>query len=99
MAARSQVVSVKSLALRVLQEIEPRTGGVEDCPRKPEYLGQAEARDAAELHVGHEKVAHCGSPHCSGCYAVEDGKKLHPPKCGEKYRAWLVQWEAKGRVQ
>ena len=44
-------------------------------------------------------LAACGSPHCAGCYDVGDGRKIHPPKCGEEYRNWLLRWEAKGRVQ
>jgi hypothetical protein len=44
-------------------------------------------------------LAACGSPHCAGCYAVGDGKKIHPPQCGKDYRKWLERWEAKGRVQ
>jgi hypothetical protein len=41
----------------------------------------------------------CGSPHCAGCYEVQLGVRIHPPKCGEDYRAWLERWEFKGRVQ
>jgi hypothetical protein len=44
-------------------------------------------------------LAACGSPHCAGCYDVGDGRRIHPPKCGEKYRAWLERWEARGKVQ
>jgi hypothetical protein len=44
-------------------------------------------------------LAPCGSPHCAGCYDVGDGRRIHPPKCGEKYRVWLERWEAKGGVQ
>jgi len=99
MAAPSQVASVKSLALRVLREMETRTSVVEDCPKNPGALGQADAQDTGELYVGPKKVAPCGSPHCAGCYEVGDGKKLHPPKCGGTCRAWLERWEAKGKVQ
>ena len=45
------------------------------------------------------EIAACGSPHCAGCYEVAVGVLIHPPKCGEDYRAWLKRWEAKGRVQ
>ena len=41
----------------------------------------------------------CGSAHCIGCYDVGDGRKIHPPKCGEKYRKWLERWQPKGRPQ
>jgi hypothetical protein len=45
------------------------------------------------------EVAVCGSPRCGGCYEVAPGVAIHPPKCGEDYRAWLNRWEAKGKVQ
>jgi hypothetical protein len=40
----------------------------------------------------------CGSPNCAGCYEVEGGR-IHPPRCGEDYLAWLERWEAKGKPQ
>jgi len=43
--------------------------------------------------------AACGSPTCAGCYEVAQGVRIHPPKCGEDYRAWLDRWEAKGKPQ
>jgi len=46
-----------------------------------------------------ERQAACGSPHCAGCYDIEPGVRIHPPKCGEDYRAWLERWQAKGRLQ
>jgi hypothetical protein len=52
----------------------------------------------AEASTGGE-IAACGSPHCARCYEVSPGVLIHPPKCGEDYRAWLKRWEAKGRVQ
>ena len=45
------------------------------------------------------EIAACGSPRCAGCYEVAPGVLIHPPKCGEDYRAWLKRWEAKGTVQ
>ena len=41
----------------------------------------------------------CGSPHCAGCYDVGDGRRIHPPKCGEKHRKWLEHWQPKGKPQ
>jgi hypothetical protein len=41
----------------------------------------------------------CGSPSCAGCYEVGDGKKIHPPKCGQGYSDWLKRWEPRGRKQ
>jgi len=43
--------------------------------------------------------ATCGSPDCAGCYEVEPGVRIHPPKCGESYREWFERWDAKGRLQ
>jgi hypothetical protein len=50
----------------------------------------------AEARTG---SAACGSPHCAGCYHVGDGRKVHPPKCGEGYRKWLQSWQPKGKPQ
>jgi len=44
-------------------------------------------------------VAACGSPHCAGCYEVEPGKRIHPPKSTEEWKEWLLRWEPKGQVQ
>ena len=44
-------------------------------------------------------AAACGSPNCAGCYEVVPGVRLHPPKCGAKYRKWRERWEAMGRPQ
>jgi len=41
----------------------------------------------------------CGSPHCAGCYDVGDGRRIHPPKCGNEYRKWLERWQPKGKPQ
>jgi hypothetical protein len=38
-------------------------------------------------------LAPCGSSDCGGCYDVGDGKKIHPPKCGQRYSDWLKRWE------
>lgn len=36
-----------------------------------------------------------------GCYVVDNatGARIHPPKCGEKYRKWLEHWQPKGKPQ
>ncbi len=43
--------------------------------------------------------AACGSLHCAGCYDVGDGRRIHPPKCGQDYLDWFAKWEGKGRAQ
>jgi hypothetical protein len=58
----------------------------------------APATQAVESRAGGE-LAGCGSPNCAGCYEVERGVRIHPPKCSEDYRTWLERWEAKGRLQ
>jgi hypothetical protein len=30
-----------------------------------------------------EGLARCGSPGCAGCYDLGDGRRIHPPKCGQ----------------
>lgn len=45
------------------------------------------------------RIAACGSSHCARCYEAALGVRIHPPKCGEDYRAWLERWEAKGKPQ
>lgn len=61
----------------------------------------ARVRDAkpAILEALRTGLAAYGSPHCAGCYDVGDGKKIHPPKCGEEYRKWLERWQPKGKPQ
>jgi hypothetical protein len=44
-------------------------------------------------------VAVCGYPACAGCYDIGDGRKIHPPKCGNGYADWLKRWEPRGRKQ
>ena len=56
------------------------------------------ARDETEKSKGKE-IESCGSSHCAGCYEVQPGVRVHPPKCGENYRAWLERWESKDKVQ
>jgi hypothetical protein len=45
-------------------------------------------------------LAACGSPYCAGCYDVRDGRKIHPPRCGQDYqKKWLKRWTPTGKVQ
>lgn len=43
--------------------------------------------------------AACGLPYCAGCYEVAPGVRIHPPKCGEGWKEWLLKWEPKGKIQ
>jgi hypothetical protein len=93
-----QSVSIKSLAARVLQEMAAHRSATGVCPTPETVAGQTAERSKARIS-GAQPLAACGSSHCAGCYDVGDGRRIHPPKCGEKYRLWLDRWEAKGRVQ
>ena len=48
--------------------------------------------------LGSERPA-CGSPSCAGCYEVEPGVRLHPPRSGPEWKEWLLKWDPKGKVQ
>jgi hypothetical protein len=49
--------------------------------------------------VGGENPPQCGSLQCAGCYEVEPGVRVHPPKSGPEWREWLLKWEPKGKIQ
>jgi len=66
---------------------------------KESILAYLRANDSSEQIPGMRRLAPCGSPNCGGCYDVGEGRKIHPPKCGEEYRTWLSRWEAKGKIQ
>ena len=86
-------------ALRALAEIGAARPMVPELPREmPEPANPAPA-NPVKVESSPATAALCGSPDCAGCYNVGEGKKIHPPKCGEGYREWLLKWEAKGRVQ
>ena len=61
---------------------------------KPAILEAVRSR----LQLGAGNVG-CGSPHCAGCYEVEQGVRIHPPRCGASYRRWLERWQPKGKPQ
>lgn len=52
-----------------------------------------------EQDPGVGDLAPCGSPHCAGCYDVGDGRKIHPPKCGQDFLRWRAWLEGKGSRQ
>ena len=90
-------------ALRALAEIGAARPAMPELPRKtPELANPAPATQhqvADKPEAQSDSLAPCGSSDCAGCYDVGDGRRIHPPKCGEKYRAWLERWETRGRVQ
>ena len=94
-----EVLSIKALAFRVLQEITSRSPQATNCPALDAPVGQAAVRpDSSPVKRG-AQFTPCGSQDCAGCYDVRDGKKIHPPKSGEEYRNWLLRWEARGKIQ
>ncbi len=46
-----------------------------------------------------QSLAPCGSPRCAGCYEVEPGRRIHPPKASRDWLTWLEQWQPKGPSQ
>jgi hypothetical protein len=56
---------------------------------KPELSHASEADPPRPL----EATAPCGLPHCAGCYEVEPGRRLHPPKSSEEWLEWLAKWQ------
>jgi hypothetical protein len=56
--------------------------------------------EVSRIDLSHsEQSALCGAPHCAGCYEVDPGVRIHPPKSGEEWKEWLLRWEPKGKVQ
>lgn len=62
-------------------------------------LARVREEKPAILEALRTGLARAGSPHCAGCYDVGDGRKIHPPKCGEEYRKWRERWQPKGKPQ
>lgn len=86
-------------------EISLRVAGSPE-PAKDERKPAAYQRRTSSVPVASridpsqaEKSVLCGSPHCSGCYEIELGVRIHPPECGEGWKEWLLKWEPKGRIQ
>lgn len=89
--------SYLEIALRVGQPSHPASNRQKSAESWPCSIHPPVAKLREVSGAG--KVASCGSPHCAGCYDVGDGTKIHPPRCGRDYLAWLNKWEAKGRKQ
>ena len=73
----------------------PRTP---DTPRLVEELRSRREEVIAALREP-SRLAPCGSPYCAGCYDVGDGRKIHPPRCGESFLRWRAWLEGKGPRQ
>ena len=82
------------------ERIRYRLPHTPDAPRLVEELRAHREEILAALRERDKgERASCDSPNCAGCYDVGDGRRIHPPKCGEDYRAWLERWEGRGRLQ
>lgn len=82
------------------ERIHYRLPHTPDASRLVEELRAHRAEIIAALRERDQgERAACDSPNCAGCYDLGDGRRIHPPKCGDDYRAWLERWDAKGRVQ
>jgi hypothetical protein len=68
-------VNIKSLALKVLE-------AAKDVPSwyPGKTIDGTKTECEAPSSATTSSLPPCGSPHCAGCYEVEDGKRIHPPK-------------------
>jgi hypothetical protein len=60
---------------------------------KRNLLAYLRGKHTREQTLATGELAPCGSPDCGGCYDLGEGRKIHPPKCGEdflRWRAWLA---------
>jgi hypothetical protein len=65
-----QALAAVNTAKRPEAQVQPMTEPQRDVKISPAAL-QSENRTV------------CGSIHCAGCYEVEPGVRIHPPKSGE----------------
>jgi hypothetical protein len=91
--------AVVERALRALLEIGAVQPLVHESPS--EMLGPANLAPAhlVKAKSGPANAPLCASPDCAGCYDVGDGRKIHPPRIGDDYLAWLERWNPKGTAQ
>ena len=69
-------------------------------PVSPEVLQTLETLHARRGEVAtllrqrqEQTLAPCGSPDCAGCYEVESGRRIHPPKPSQEWLDWLARWQ------
>ena len=91
-----KVPTYLEIALRAATPAETQ---VERRPERPEPRPVLRTNESLKKSRLSSAPVACGSPGCAGCYEVEPGLRIHPPKSGEDYRAWLERWEVKGSVQ
>jgi hypothetical protein len=96
--------SYLEIALRVAtvaqpEPSEPRPDARASAERMTNQSHPPPADVVAKPQAAPNELAPCGSSDCAGCYCVGDGKRIHPPKCGDEYRKWLELWKPEGKVQ
>ena len=79
--------SIKSLAMTVLQ----RHSGVPD-QSQPLEPRETSGKPHETVTAHPSKLASCGQPNCAGCYELEPGRRIHPPKPSEDWLEWLKRW-------
>ena len=97
--------SYLEIALRVANRIQSvgseTTTGIpglaESVREKP--CSDTPKDSAVQSAYNSKELAPCGSPDCGGCYEVGDGRKIHPPKCGQDFLRWRAWLEGKGSRQ
>jgi hypothetical protein len=87
-------MSYLEMALRVGRKLDALNAGHSTESRPTPVSARVRVTRMEESE--HGELAPCGSPHCAGCYDVGNGRKIHPPRCGEE---WLLRLETKGRIQ
>ena len=73
----------------------PRRRGGDSSPLRENTPASVVRPEAKRM----EEEAACGSPQCAGCYDVGEGRKIHPPRCGEGFLRWRAWMEGKGQIQ
>ena len=90
----------KSALDSLIEELEAGTWNcVITSPSQPQNAKSGVMPAPSERPASGSAIAACGSTQCAGCYEVGDGKRIHPPKCGDEYRKWLERWQPRGKPQ
>lgn len=97
-------VSFVSSGSREIQKIEDDPATATPAQPPPGTGARSPAlpeNPAVHQAEGQDLQAPCGSPHCAGCYEIEPGKRIHPPKPSEEWLEWLARTRSgeKGRRQ
>ncbi len=72
-------------------------------PAPPDIIEAIESlrphREEVRAVLESKSRAACVAPDCAGCYEIEPGRRIHPPKASHDWLAWLEQWQPKGPNQ